>query len=131
MRRAGEGEPGSFAAMLGAGSLGSLRSLMPITSSEPSLGFDDVQARCPAPAPGPPAHLSSQQQAAPLVLLIPHKVYKHSQAQCLIHAQAARLCWATLSKLCFALSHPRAPFLAMDSQISQPSWSLAVNASIC
>ena len=35
-----------YAAMLGSGSLGSLRSLPPMTSSEPSLGFDDVQARC-------------------------------------------------------------------------------------
>ena len=42
---AGEGEPGSYAAMLGGGSMGSLRSLPALTSSEPSLTFDDVQAR--------------------------------------------------------------------------------------
>jgi len=65
----------SYAAMLGSGSLGSLRSLMPITSSEPSLGFDDVQARCPAPrsrTPRPPVQPAA---SCALVLLIPHKVY--------------------------------------------------------
>ncbi|KAK9826496.1 hypothetical protein WJX81_006495 [Elliptochloris bilobata] len=40
----GQGEPTSYAAMLGSGSLGSLRSLPAMNSnSEPSLGFDDVQ----------------------------------------------------------------------------------------
>jgi len=44
--RAGDDEPGSFTTMLGTGSLRSLRSSLPVmTSSEPSLAFDDVQAR--------------------------------------------------------------------------------------
>lgn len=44
--------------MLGGGSMGSLRSLPAMTSSEPSLTFDDVQARAVRALPVPCLYMS-------------------------------------------------------------------------